>query len=271
MIPAVHNINHVNSGMFFLIAGPCVVENEQMPIDIAKYIKTITDRLEIPYIFKASYRKANRSRGDSFTSIGDDKAMMTLRQVRDLLKIPVLTDIHTEEEASIAAKYVDVLQIPAFLCRQTGLLKSAGETGKWVNIKKGQFASASSMEFAIQKVIQTGNHSVMITERGTTFGYEDLVVDFRNIPEMQRFKIPVCVDITHSLQQPNQASGITGGRPDLIETIAKAAIAVGADGIFLETHPDPAIAKSDGANMLRLDLLEDLLEKLVKIKRAISY
>jgi len=260
--------NNMNDN-FFLIAGPCVVEDEKMPMVIASHILKITERLGIPFIFKASYQKANRSRSDSFTGIGHEAALRLISQVGKELKIPVLTDIHSEEHVAMAASYVDVLQIPAFLCRQTDLLLAAGKTGKAVNIKKGQFASAESMKFAVQKVLQTGNSHIMLTERGTTFGYNDLIVDFRNIPEMQANGVPVIVDVTHSLQQPNQTSGITGGRPDLIETIAKAAIAVGADGIFLETHPDPGNAKSDGANMLQLDLLENLLEKLVKIRRAI--
>jgi 2-dehydro-3-deoxyphosphooctonate aldolase (KDO 8-P synthase) len=269
MIPEVPKLNHTTNGNFFLIAGPCVVEDEKMPMEIAEKIFRITESLEIPFIFKASYKKANRSRVDSFSGIGDKKALEVIRKVGENLSIPTLTDIHTEEEAVLAALYVDVLQIPAFLCRQTELLIAAGKTEKVINIKKGQFASAASMKFAIDKINYTGNKKVILTERGTSFGYQDLVVDFRNIPEMQRLNVPVVMDVTHSLQQPNQSSGITGGHPELIETIAKAAIACGADGIFLETHPRPSSAKSDGANMLRLDLLEDLLTKLVRIRKAL--
>jgi 2-dehydro-3-deoxyphosphooctonate aldolase (KDO 8-P synthase) len=269
MLPNIPKLKHTTSGNFFLIAGPCVVEDEKMPLEIAEKILKITEALEIPFIFKASYKKANRSRVDSFSGIGDKKALELIREVGEHLHIATLTDIHTEEEAIRAALYVDVLQIPAFLCRQTELLVAAGKTEKVINIKKGQFASASSMKFAIEKINYAGNQNVMLTERGNSYGYQDLVVDFRNIPEMKRLNVPVIMDITHSLQQPNQSSGVTGGHPEMIETIAKAAIACGADGIFLETHPHPATAKSDGANMLRLDLLEDLLKKLVKIRKAI--
>lgn len=255
---------------FFLLAGPCVIEGEEMALRIAERIIHITDRLHIPYIFKGSYKKANRSRIDSFTGIGDEKALKILRKVNDTFHIPTVTDIHTAEEADMAAQYVDVLQIPAFLCRQTDLLTAAAKTGKIVNIKKGQFLSPAAMKFAIDKVIDSGNSNVMITERGTTFGYQDLIVDYRGIPQMRKFGYPVIVDATHSLQQPNQNSGVTGGIPELIETIAKAAIAVGADGIFMETHENPSIAKSDGANMLKLDLLDELLTKLVRIRKAIT-
>lgn len=256
--------------MFFLVAGPCVVENESMPLEIAGHILEITRKLEIPFIFKASYRKANRSKIGSFTGIGNLKALELIGDVGRRLGIPTVTDIHTEEEARLAAAYVDMLQIPAFLCRQTELLIAAGETGCAVNIKKGQFSSAASMRYAVEKVKSTGNDKVFLTERGTTFGYSDLIVDFRNIPEMQKSGVPVITDVTHSLQQPNQESGVTGGRPDLISTIACAAIAAGSDGIFLETHPDPSKALSDGANMLSLDLLEALLEKLVRIRKALK-
>lgn len=240
-----------------------------MAMRIAEKVLTITDKLHIPYVFKGSYRKANRSRLDSFTGIGDEKALKILRKVGETFHVPTVTDIHETHEAAMAAEYVDVLQIPAFLCRQTDLLVAAAETGKVVNIKKGQFLSPAAMQFAVQKVQDAGNPQVMITERGTTFGYTDLVVDFRGIPQMRQFGVPVVMDVTHSLQQPNQTSGVTGGLPTLIGTIAKAAIAVGADGLFIETHPDPAQAKSDGANMLRLDLLEELLTRLVRIREAI--
>ena len=268
-LPKIPKFRYTDSGNFFLIAGPCVVENAEMPFMIAEEILRITDRLKIPFIFKASYKKANRSRGDSFSGIGNILALELIQGVGEKFRIPVITDIHTAEEAEIAAQYVDALQIPAFLCRQTDLLVAAAKTRKVINIKKGQFASATSMEFALGKVRNAGNDDIMLTERGTTFGYEDLVVDFRNVPVMKDLGVPVIVDITHSLQQPNNASGITGGKPEMIETIGKAAIATGADGIFLETHPDPSVAMSDGANMLRLDLLEDLLEKLVRIRKAV--
>ena len=263
-------INDLNkSENFFLMAGPCVIEGEDMALRIAEKIVGITERLHIPYVFKGSYRKANRSRLDSFTGIGDEKALKILRKVGETFNIPTVTDIHETTEATMAAEYVDVLQIPAFLCRQTDLLVAAAETGKIVNIKKGQFLSPGAMQFAEQKVVDAGNDNVMITERGTTFGYTDLVVDFRGIPQMQTFGFPVIMDVTHSLQQPNQTSGVTGGLPALIETIAKAAIAIGTDGLFIETHPEPSQAKSDGANMLRLDLLEDLLTRLVRLRQAI--
>jgi 2-dehydro-3-deoxyphosphooctonate aldolase (KDO 8-P synthase) len=252
-----------------MIAGPCVIENELMAMNIAEKIVEITAKLNIPYIFKGSYKKANRSRVDSFIGIGDEKALKILKKVGDTFQIPVLTDIHETTDAAIAAGFVDVLQIPAFLCRQTDLLVAAAKTGLIVNVKKGQFLSPSAMQFAARKIVDSGNDQVILTERGTTFGYADLVVDFRGIPEMQRFGYPVVMDVTHSLQQPNQAGGVSGGLPHLIETIAKAAVAVGADGLFIETHPEPANALSDGANMLRLDLLQPLLEKLIRIREAI--
>ena len=255
---------------FFLMAGPCVIEGEDMALRIAERVVTITNKLGIPYIFKGSYRKANRSRIDSFTGFGDEKALKILQKVGTTFGIPTVTDIHESAEAAMAANYVDVLQIPAFLCRQTDLLIAAAQTGKIVNIKKGQFLSPGAMSFAVQKVVDAGNPQVMITERGTTFGYTDLVVDYRGIPQMQEFGFPVIMDVTHSLQQPNQTSGVTGGLPQLIETIAKAAIAVGTDGLFIETHPEPSVAKSDGANMLQLDLLEGLLTRLVRIREAIK-
>jgi len=259
-----------NTDNFFLLAGPCVIEGEDMAMRIADRIVQITDRLNIPYVFKGSYRKANRSRLDSFTGIGDEKALKVLSKVRDTFGIPVVTDIHTADEAAMAADYVDILQIPAFLCRQTDLLVAAARTGKIVNIKKGQFLSPGAMRFAAQKVTEAGNDNVMLTERGTTFGYQDLLVDFRGIPEMQSFGFPVVLDVTHSLQQPNQTTGVTGGMPQLIETMAKAGVAVGVDGLFMETHENPSVAKSDGANMLKLDLLEGLLEKLVRIRQAVK-
>lgn len=255
---------------FFLLAGPCVIEGETMALNIAEKLNRITSDLNIPYVFKGSYRKANRSRIDSFTGIGDEKALKILRKVKETFNIPVVTDIHTEEEAQMAAEYVDILQIPAFLCRQTTLLIAAAKTGKMVNIKKGQFLSPEAMEHAVNKVVDAGNNQVAVTERGTTFGYQDLIVDYRGIPTMQKFNVPVIIDVTHSLQQPNQMSGVTGGRPDLIETIARAGIAVGVDGIFMETHQDPKNAKSDGANMLPLDKVDDLLKHLTDIRMAIN-
>ncbi|MDY6801185.1 MAG: 3-deoxy-8-phosphooctulonate synthase [Bacteroidota bacterium] len=270
MINTIPNIKYTDSNQFFLLSGPCVVESEEMVFRIAEKIIQITDTLKIPYVFKASYRKANRSRLDSFTGIGDEKALKILGKVREQLKVPVVTDIHTAEEAEMAAQYVDILQIPAFLCRQTDLLVAAAKTNKVVNIKKGQFLSPGSMKFTVDKVVESGNKKVMLTERGTMFGYQDLIIDYRGIPEMQQFGYPVILDITHSLQQPNQPSGVTGGKPELIETVAKAGIAVGVDGIFIETHPEPQNAKSDGANMLHLNYLEDLLAKLTNIKKVIS-
>ncbi len=262
-------LKNINSGNFFLMAGPCVVEGEEMAFQIAEHVVALTERYKIPYIFKASYKKANRSKADSFTGIGDEKAMRILRKISETFDIPVVSDIHSEEEAEIAAEYVDILQIPAFLCRQTDLLVAAAKTGKTINIKKGQFLSPSAMAFAAQKVRNAGNNNVMLTDRGTCFGYQDLIVDFRGIPEMQKIGCPVVLDATHSLQQPNQISGVTGGNPAMIETIAKAGVAVGVDGLFMETHFDPAHAKSDGANMLPLDRMDDLLEKLIRVREAI--
>lgn len=261
---------HADSGNFFLMAGPCAVEGEAMVFDIAAQVADIADRLKIPYIFKASYKKANRSRLDSFTGIGDRAALDILGKVKQQLGLPIVTDIHTPQEAGLAAQYVDILQIPAFLCRQTDLLVAAAQTDKIVNIKKGQFLSPDAMRFAIEKVQQAGNRNVVVTERGTTFGYQDLLVDFRGIPQMQAFEVPVVLDCTHSLQQPNQTAGVTGGLPALIETIARAGVAVGVDGLFIETHPNPAQAKSDGANMLPLSHLEDLLTRLVEIRHVIN-
>ena len=270
MLPKLEQLKYTDTKNFFLMAGPCAIEGETMAMEIAETITKISDKLKIPFVFKGSYRKANRSRLDSFSGIGDQKALKILDKVRREFNIPVVTDIHTAEEAAMAAEYVDVLQIPAFLCRQTDLLVAAAETGKVVNIKKGQFLSAEAMKFAVGKVRDAGNNQVMLTERGTTFGYQDLLVDFRGIPVLQENKCPVVLDITHSLQQPNQASGVTGGKPGLIETLAKAGIAVGVDGLFIETHPNPAIAKSDGANMLALDKLESLLQKLVQLRQVIA-
>jgi 2-dehydro-3-deoxyphosphooctonate aldolase (KDO 8-P synthase) len=269
-ILSIPQIRHAQSGNFFLIAGSCVIESRDLSFEIARKIIEITDKLGIPYIYKSSYKKANRSKVDSFTGIGDKAGLEVLRDIRKELKIPVLTDIHSAEEAYFASQYVDVLQIPAFLCRQTDLLVAAAKTGKTVNIKKGQFLSPEAMKFACEKVVHAGNKKIILTDRGAMFGYQDLVVDFRGIPEMKKLGFPVVLDITHSLQQPNQHSGVTGGRPDMIETLARAAVAVGADGLFLETHPEPMLAKSDGANMLRLDLLEFMLEKLVRIRKTIN-
>jgi 2-dehydro-3-deoxyphosphooctonate aldolase (KDO 8-P synthase) len=263
-------IKYLDSGNFFLLAGPCVVENEKVVMEIAEHLKKVTDRLKVPFVFKASYRKANRSKSDSFMGIGDKEALQILAKVRNEFKVPIVTDIHTAEEADISSEYVDILQIPAFLCRQTDILIAAALTGKHVNIKKGQFLAPGSMKFSAQKVADNGNSKIMLTERGTMFGYQDLIVDYRGIIEMQKTGYPVVLDITHSLQQPNQLSGVSGGRPEMIETIARAGIAVGVDGIFMETHPDPAHALSDGANMLHMDLFESLLEKLVQLRTVVK-
>jgi 2-dehydro-3-deoxyphosphooctonate aldolase (KDO 8-P synthase) len=259
-----------NSNNFLLMAGPCVIENEQMPFEICEKLKEICEKLDIDLIFKASYRKANRSKIDSFSGIGDEKALKILGEIRKKYALPVVTDIHSAEEAEMAAEYVDILQIPAFLCRQTDLLLAAAKTNKIINIKKGQFLSAQSMKHVADKVLSVGNEKIILTDRGTMFGYQDLIVDFRSIPIMQSFDYPVVMDITHSLQQPNQTEGVSGGMPQMISTIAKAAIAVGANGIFMETHPNPSQALSDGKNMLALDQVESLLEKLIKIKRALN-
>ena len=265
-----HFLNGLRPDRFFLMAGPCVIEDEDSPLFIAETLKNICQKLEIPLVFKGSYRKANRSRLDSFTGIGDEKALKVLQKVAKELELSVVTDIHSAEEAAMAAEYVDILQIPAFLCRQTDLIVAAAKTGKTVNIKKGQFLSGEAMGFAVEKVRQSGNEKVMLTERGSMFGYQDLVVDYRNIAVMQRFDVPVILDVTHSLQQPNQSSGVTGGQPEMIGLIAKAGIAAGVDGLFMEVHPEPKKAKSDGANMLRLDLAESLLRQLVRIKEAVT-
>ena len=270
MIPQIDKLKNTTSGNFFLMAGPCAIEGENMAMEIAEKIVELTNRLQIPYVFKGSYRKANRSRLDSFAGIGDEKALKILRKIGETFQIPTVTDIHSAEEAKMAAEFVEVLQIPAFLCRQTDILVAAAKTGKVVNIKKGQFLSAKAMQFAVTKVQESGNYNVVLTERGTTFGYQDLLIDYRGIPVMQQMNVPVVLDITHSLQQPNQASGVTGGKPELIETVARAGIAVGVDGIFIETHPNPKKAKSDGANMLQLNLLEPLLKKLIQLKQTIN-
>lgn len=253
---------------FFLIAGPCVVESEELLTEVAEKVSSICRELGIAYVFKSSYRKANRTSAGSFTGIGDESALKLLRKTGEQFNLPTTSDVHAHDETAPAARYVDILQIPAFLCRQTDLLQAAAHTGKIVNVKKGQFLSGESMKFAVEKIQQAGNDKIILTERGTTFGYQDLVVDYRNIPAMQKLNVPVVMDCTHSLQQPNQASGVTGGNPQLIGTIAKAAVAVGVEGLFIETHPDPSCAKSDGANMLKLDLLEDLLKDLVRLRGA---
>ena len=262
-------IKNTDSGNFFLLAGPCAIEGEEMALRIAETIVKVTDRLQIPYVFKGSFKKANRSRIDSFSGIGDEKALKILRKVSETFGVPTVTDIHTEQDADMAAQYVDVLQIPAFLVRQTDLVVAAAQTGRTVNLKKGQFMSPESMKHAVQKVIDSNNENVMVTDRGTMFGYHDMIVDFRGIPTMREFATTV-LDVTHSLQQPNQLAGVTGGRPDMIETIAKAGIVTGADGIFIETHFDPANAKSDGANMLHLNYFEGLMEKLTAIRKTIN-
>jgi 2-dehydro-3-deoxyphosphooctonate aldolase (KDO 8-P synthase) len=273
MSKAVINIPGISfneSGNFLLIAGPCVVETEEIVFETADHLKSLSEKYQIPFIFKSSYRKANRSRGDSFSGIGDIKALKILAEVRKRYSVPVITDIHNPNEAEMAAEWVDVLQIPAFLCRQTDLLASAAATGKWINIKKGQFLSGAAMKFAVDKVKESGNNNIMLTDRGNMFGYQDIVVDFRNIPIMKQTGVPVIMDITHSLQQPNQEHGVSGGRPEMIETLGRAAISVGADGIFIETHPDPSLAKSDGANMLKLSGMDDLLKKLVALRKTIN-
>ena len=271
MFPVLDCFRFTQTGNFFLIAGPCVIEDDHTPFAIAEQLVALTERLQIPYAFKASYRKANRSRLDSFIGIGDLEGLEILQAIHQRYGIPVVTDIHSESDAAMAAPYVDVLQIPAFLCRQTSLLQAAAETHRCVNIKKGQFLSPEAMTFAVDKMRHFGNHNVMLTERGTTFGYQDLVVDFRGVPIMRQNRVPVVVDITHSLQRPNQPAGVAGGNPAMIETIGRAAVAVGCDGIFMETHPNPAVAKSDAANMLPLHLAPSLLETLLRIHRVSRY
>jgi len=263
-------LKYAETDNFLLIAGPCVVESEDIVFTTAEHLSKLSDKFQLPFVFKSSYRKANRSKVDSFSGIGDIKALKILAGVKERFSVPVITDIHNPDEAQVAAQYVDILQIPAFLCRQTDLLVAAAKTGKWINIKKGQFLSGSSMKFAVEKVKDSGNHNIMITDRGNMFGYQDIVVDFRNIPVMQKTGVPVIMDITHSLQQPNQEAGVSGGIPEMIETIGRAAISVGADGIFIETHPDPSTAKSDGANMLILSAMDKLLDKLVALRKTIN-
>jgi len=269
MLFSIDKIQFADSQQFLLIAGPCAIEGKDMAFEIAEQIQRLSEKYCIPFIFKGSYRKANRSKASSFQGIGDEKALSILQKVGEYFQIPTLTDIHESHEAELAASYVDILQIPAFLCRQTDLLLAAAKTGKVVNIKKGQFLSGESMKFAVDKINSVGNSKVMLTERGNSFGYQELVVDFKNIPIMRSLEVPVIMDVTHSLQQPNQSSGVTGGRPQLIETMAKAAVATGVDGLFIETHPFPQEAKSDGANMLPLDQLDDLLGKLVRVRESI--
>lgn len=263
------SLEYTKNNGFLLIAGPCVVESRDMAFNIAEHLFHLSEKYRQPFVFKASYRKANRSRIDSFTGIGDEPALKILREIGDQFSVPVITDVHSPEEAVRAAEYVDILQVPAFLCRQTDLLVACATTDKTVSIKKGQFLSPAAMKFAVDKVVESGNQKILVTERGTSFGYQDLIVDYRGIPEMQQFGFPVVLDVTHSLQQPNQTSGLTGGTPELIESIARAGIAVGVDGIFMETHTDPAMAKSDGSNMLQLQLVESLLKKLIQIRDVI--
>ncbi len=268
-LETIPNLKNLDANNFFLLAGPCAIEGEEMALRIAEKVVTITSKLKIPYVFKGSFKKANRSRIDSFTGIGNEKALKILRKVGETFNVPTVTDIHVNEDAAFAAEYVDILQIPAFLVRQTDLVVAAAKTGKTVNLKKGQFMSPEAMQHAVKKVKDSGNENAMITDRGTMFGYQDMIVDFRGIPTMKEYATTV-LDITHSLQQPNQTSGVTGGRPDMIETIARAGVATGVDGLFIETHFDPANAKSDGANMLHLDHLEQLLTNLVAIRQTVN-
>ena len=269
-IPNIPGIKYSDSGNFLLISGPCVVESEAIVFQTVEHLVQLSEKYRLPFVFKSSYRKANRSKAGSFTGIGDFQALEILAKVKEKFSVPVITDIHNPGEAQIASGYVDVLQIPAFLCRQTDLLEAAAKTGKWINIKKGQFLSGAAMRFAVEKVTEAGNRQIILTDRGNMFGYQDLVVDFRNIPDMQKIGVPVIMDITHSLQQPNQEAGVSGGRPEMIETIGKAAISIGADGIFIETHPDPSVAKSDGANMLKLSRMDTLLQKLTRLRETVN-